>query len=120
MDQLLPKQKMLPRKARVSRRRREITRALSQTDIEALEFAWRTFGQYTQYQLRDITHHYPEWKRHAAKLRHDSHKRVQMDYADFFNDPAQGYNPCHPLSSKDRKIALDLFLDQEAFNQRWS
>jgi uncharacterized phage-associated protein len=93
---------------------------LSQTDIEALEFAWRTFGQYTQYQLRDITHHYPEWKRHAAKLRHDSHKRVQMDYADFFNDPAQGYNPCHPLSSKDRKIALDLFLDQQAFNQRWS
>jgi uncharacterized phage-associated protein len=93
---------------------------LSKTDIEALEFAWRTFGQYTQYQLRDITHHYPEWKRHAAKLRHDSHKRVQMDYADFFNDPAQGYNPCHPFSSKDRKIALDLFLDQQAFNQRWS
>ncbi len=93
---------------------------LSKTDIEALEFAWRTFGQYTQYQLRDITHHYPEWKRHAAKLRHDGHKRVEMDYTDFFDDPAQGYNPCHTLSSKDRKTALDLFRDQRAFNQRWS
>ena len=86
----------------------------------ALEFAWRTFGQYTQFQLRDITHHYPEWKRHAPKLRHDGNKRVEMDYADFFNDPAPGYNPCHVLLAKDRKIALDLFLDQQAFNQRWS
>jgi uncharacterized phage-associated protein len=93
---------------------------LSQTDIEALEFAWRTFGQYTQFQLRDITHHYPEWKRHAAKLRHDGNKRVEMDYADFFNDPAPGYNPCHALLAKDRKIALHLFLDQQAFNHRWS
>jgi uncharacterized phage-associated protein len=93
---------------------------LSQTDIEALEFAWRTFGQYTQFQLRDITHHYPEWKRHAPKLRHDGNKRVEMDYADFFNDPAPGYNPCHVFLAKDRKIALDLFLDQQAFNQRWS
>jgi uncharacterized phage-associated protein len=93
---------------------------LSPTDIEALEFAWRTFGQYTQFQLRDITHHYPEWKRHAPKLRHDGKKRVEMDYADFFSDPAPGYNPCHVLLPKDRKIALDLFTDQQAFNQRWS
>jgi uncharacterized phage-associated protein len=95
-------------------------RVLSKTDIEALEFAWRTFGQYTQYQLRDITHQYPEWKRHAPKLQRDGHKRVEMNYADFFNDPTPGYNPCHPLPSKDRKIALDLFLDQQAFDHRWS
>jgi uncharacterized phage-associated protein len=93
---------------------------LSETDIEALEFAWRTFGPYTQYQLRDITHHYPEWKRHAPKLRQDGHKRIEMDYSDFFNEPSTGYNPCHALSAKDHKIALDLFLDQQAFDQRWS
>jgi uncharacterized phage-associated protein len=93
---------------------------LSTTDIEALEFAWRTFGQYTQFQLRDITHHYPEWKRHAPKLRRDGNKRVEMDYADFFNDPASGYNPCHELSGKERKIALELFSDQQTFDERWS
>jgi uncharacterized phage-associated protein len=93
---------------------------LSATDIEALEFAWRTFGQFTQYQLRDITHHYPEWKKHAAKLRRDRHKRVEMRYADFFAEPDPGYNPCHELSAKDRTAALDLFRDQQAFNARWS
>lgn len=93
---------------------------LSETDIEALEFAWRTFGQFTQYQLRDITHHYPEWKRHAAKLRRDGHKRVEMNYSDFFGEPDIGYNPCHELSAKDRATALDLFRDRQAFNARWS
>jgi uncharacterized phage-associated protein len=93
---------------------------LSKTDMEALDFAWQNFGHYTEFELVEITHKYPEWRRHASKLRHDGNKRVEMDYADFFNDPAQGYNPCHTLSSKDRKIALELFSDQQAFDQRWS
>jgi uncharacterized phage-associated protein len=93
---------------------------LSTTDIEALEFAWRTFGQFTQFQLRDITHHYPEWKRHAAKLRRDGHKRVEMNYEDFFAESAPGYNPCHTLTAKDREIARELFADRRAFHQRWS
>jgi hypothetical protein len=42
-----------------------------------------------------------------------------MGYTDFFNDPASGYNPCHELSAGNRKIALDLFLDQQAFERRW-
>lgn len=46
--------------------------------------------------------------------------RGEMDYTDFFAEPAQGYNPCHELSAKDRKIALELFSDQQAFDQRWS
>lgn len=93
---------------------------LSKTDMEALDFAWQNFGHYTEFELVEITHKYPEWRRHAPKLRHDGNKRVEMDYADFFSDPAQGYNPCHTLSSKDRKIALELFSDQQAFNQRWN
>src|SRR5580692_4429775 len=41
---------------------------LSDSDREALDFAWRYFGRFSKYQLRDITHHYPEWKRHEHKL----------------------------------------------------
>lgn len=93
---------------------------LSPTDVEALEFSWRTFGQYTQYELRDITHHYPEWRKHAPKLRRDGNKRVAMDYADFFADPASGYNACHELSAKDRKVALELFCDKQEIDRRWS
>ena len=99
----------------------EVDRAvLSKTDIEALDFAWKNFGHYTEFELVEITHKYPEWKRHASKLRQNGHRRVEMDYADFFADPVSGYNPCHELSTKDRKIALELFSDQQAFHRRWS
>ena len=93
---------------------------LSETDLEALQFAWRSFGHHTKYQLRDITHHYPEWKRHERALLHHGHRRVKMDYADFFAEPDSGYNPCHILTAKEREVARELFLQRQAFDQRWS
>lgn len=92
---------------------------LSKTDREALDFAWQTFGHYTEFRLRDITHHYPEWKRRAHALR-TGHLRVTMNYSDFFADPEPGYNPCHELSAKERAAALELFCDRQAFDARWS
>jgi len=92
---------------------------LSESDLEALTFAWENFGYQTKYQLRDITHHYPEWKRHERALR-DGRRRVKMDYADFFAEPDAGYNPCHALTAKEREAAHELFLQRQAFDQRWS
>ena len=93
---------------------------LSVSDLEALTFAWENFGYQTKYQLRDITHHYPEWKRHEHALQHGGRKRVKMDYADFFGDPDTGYNPCHALTAKEREVGRGLFLQRQAFDQRWS
>jgi uncharacterized phage-associated protein len=92
---------------------------LSKTDREALDFAWQTFGHYSEFRLRDITHHYPEWKRRAQALR-AGHLRVAMKYSDFFSDPEPGYNPCYELSARERAAALDLFSDRQAFDARWS
>jgi uncharacterized phage-associated protein len=91
---------------------------LSVSDREALDFAWQTFGHYSEFRLRDITHHYPEWKKQAAKLRR-GRKRVEIDFKDFFEQPDAGYNACHVLSRKDRDIARELFLDHEAIASRW-
>lgn len=91
---------------------------LSKTDVEALNFAWGTFGHYSQFQLVGITHRYPEWKRHVASIRTGS-RRIQMNYGDFFDEPDRGYNACHDLSSKDREIARELFLDSQATAQLW-
>jgi len=94
---------------------------LSGTDVEALTFAWENFGYLPKYQLRDITHRYPEWKRHEhTLLQPGGPRRVQMDYADFFADPAAGCNPCHALTPKEREVARELFLQRQAFDQRWS
>lgn len=92
---------------------------LSKTDVEALDFAWGVFGHYSKFQLCEITHHYPEWKRHARTLQRGPNRRVPMDYADFFDDPDIGYNPCHELSKKDREIGRELYLDSQAVAKLW-
>jgi uncharacterized phage-associated protein len=91
---------------------------LSASDLEALTFAWENFGYLSQFQLRDLTHHYPEWKRHERALKNN--KRIAMDYADFFGDPDANQNPCHALTAKEREAALELFHQRQAFDERWS
>jgi len=95
------------------------TTVLSASDREALGFAWQYFGRFSQFKLRDITHHYPEWKRHEQKLT-ASTKRVPMDYADFFKEPDAGYIPCHALTDEERQAALELFRQRQTFHRHWS
>jgi len=92
---------------------------LSASDREALEFAWKNFGRFGKYTLRDITHHYPEWKRHESKLK-GSAKRVPMDLADFFKEPDAGYIPCYSLTNEERDAALELFRQRQTFDKHWS
>jgi uncharacterized phage-associated protein len=90
---------------------------LSASDREALDFAWRYFGRFSGFKLRDITHHYPEWKRHEHKL--ENTRRVPMDYADFFKEPDAGYIPCHTLTDEEREAALELFRQRQTFEKHW-
>jgi uncharacterized phage-associated protein len=76
------------------------TNVLSQSDLEALEFAWHHFSR--QYGIVEKTHTYPEWQRHELAL-NGGCSRVPMDYADFLDEPAGGANPCYPLSEQDRE-----------------
>lgn len=60
----------------------------SRTDFEALEFAYSTFWENDPYRMVDVTHIYPEWRKHEAALASGKEGRRQaMDYADFFCDP---------------------------------
>src|SRR5690606_12770956 len=61
----------------------------SQTDIEALEFAFLHFGDMDKWELVQVTHEYPEWEKFKENLiGPKSNSRVEaMDYADFFKNP---------------------------------
>lgn len=74
-------------------------RVLSQTDQQALSFAWRTFGSPSG--IVERTHRYPEWRRHEAALAGGC-SRVPMDYMDFLETPEADVNPCHSLSPEDQ------------------
>lgn len=58
---------------------------LSPSFIEALDFALERFGNYGPFELSDISHCYPEWKKQESSL--STVKRRVMKYEDFFEDP---------------------------------
>ena len=86
------------------------TDQLSQTDIEALDFAWNNFGAYGQFELAELTHAYPEWKRHESALKHVAN--VRMDYLDFLDDPPADCDPCFSLTAGDKEVVADMLKEK--------
>ncbi len=57
----------------------------SETDLECLELVYIAFGDKDQFELAELTHQYPEWKKHEKELK-SGKKRVAMNYDDFFEE----------------------------------
>jgi uncharacterized phage-associated protein len=76
----------------------------SDSDIEALEFAWEKFGSLDQYQLGKLTHNYPEWNDHEKELKSKPRSRFPMDINRFFDDPITNTDCCFTLNSEDKKL----------------
>ena len=89
----------------------------SESDLEALAFVWNEFGRNLPH-LVDITHQYPEWKRHAAAL-DGGQSRMQMDYMDFFDDPDSKYNPCWPLSDEEKQLRREQLRELNELESVW-
>lgn len=73
----------------------------SESDLEALQFAWDAFGHYDQFQLRDISHSYPEWAKHEKIIVRGS--CFQIDILDFLKDPKEHVDPKLALDEKSHK-----------------
>lgn len=58
----------------------------SESEIEVIEKIWRTFGDFSQWQLQEITHLYPEWKTDSYLL-DDGYNRFDMRMIKAFDDP---------------------------------
>ncbi len=92
----------------------------SASDLEALEFAWNTFGRHDQFRLADITHGYPDWRKHEAALRSESTSRVKMDYSDFLDDAPDTPDPCHALEDEERALRREEIRELAAIHKLWN
>lgn len=90
----------------------------SKSDIEALTFAWNEFSTYSPYALKDLTHKYPEWKKHKAAIDSGT-KRITMNFKDFFDDPESKYNPCHTLSEDEKQYNLQTLVERSQAKNDW-
>ena len=81
----------------------------SKTDLECLEAIYGAFGDKDQFELKDITHEYPEWRKHVKELK-TGKKRMPMNYDDFFADTEKS----DPLFAQNK---TDLNLAKESFDE---
>lgn len=89
----------------------------SESDLEALNYVWDQFSPNLQHVV-NITHQYPEWRRHESALEAGL-SRVSMDLLDFFDDPVEGNDPCWPLSDEDREIHREALEEQSRIEALW-
>jgi uncharacterized phage-associated protein len=90
----------------------------SDSDIEALDFAWEKFGHLDQFELAELTHEYPEWKKHKQTLEIDS--RVQMYLEDFLEDPDAHIDKCFGLNEQDRVTRREQLVEMAHLQSLWS
>jgi uncharacterized phage-associated protein len=92
----------------------------SKTDLEALEFAWRHFGPLDQFRLAEITHEYPEWKRHEAALQSPDVSRIGMSYRHFLEPAPGGVDPAPELSEDDRRLREEELDELQIIESLWA
>ena len=91
--------------------------ALSDSDLEALKFSWDTFGHLDQFELRDLTHFYPEWLRvkdHLASM-----SCLPMNLLDFLKDPVADVNKCYTLNGKAKSIRSEQMAELAYIDSLW-
>jgi uncharacterized phage-associated protein len=91
----------------------------SDSEEEALRFAYDQFGKLSTAALVAVTHRYPEWARHAAVLDQGT-SGVSMSYQDFFDDPAQVKNDQFALSSEVLAASSEEFEELLTVARFWS
>jgi|SRR5271165_936187 len=84
---------------------------LSESDSEALKFAWGRFGKLTASQLSNLTHKYPEWAEFEEALMDCQTKAEKMDCLKFLDDPPAGIDPCFELSDADREATKESIVE---------
>lgn len=99
----------------------------SKSDIEVLKLIWDTFGHYDQYQLRDITHTYPEWTRHKGVAALGS--CAPMNVLDFLKDPVEQPPPelnlreeahkTFDLGDEERQDRAEQLRESSAIEALW-
>jgi hypothetical protein len=85
---------------------------LSKTDIEALDFAWNNFGSLDSNTLIEITHKYPEWKKHESIIARNCGGRERINPVDFFLNPVIDNDPFEmndEALNNSKKIFLEYF-----------
>jgi uncharacterized phage-associated protein len=91
----------------------------SQSELEALAFAYDQFGSKTASALVNATHLYPEWDKFKNALKSGETTREAMSYTDFFNDPMNLPGDTFALPNDVLAASKDLFEESYKLAEFW-
>lgn len=85
-------------------------KVFSKTDIETLKIVLNQYNSLTEFELSDLSHSFPEWKRYESSLNAKLASRFEIDINDFFIDIEDGTGLF--VDSKERiDISKEIFAD---------
>lgn len=91
----------------------------SESEIEALNFAYDEFGKLSAPKLVDITHRYPEWNKFKSALQSKETTREPMSYSDFFDNPNNGGDDKFALANDVLEASKELFEEDYKVAECW-
>lgn len=91
----------------------------SDSDIEALEFTQKTFGDLPLGAILEECHKYPEWKKFEEALKSQTVTRELMNYADFFENP-DGQDDHFKMDTEQLKSSREIFEEQSKISGKWN
>jgi len=95
------------------------TDLFSDSELDALDFAYREFGDAHQHQLVELTHEYPEWKQFETAIESGRTTREVMSYIDFFNNPDNLAEDKFMLSADILSVSREVFEEEQALLKLW-
>ena len=96
------------------------TDVFSDSDIEALDFSYRNFGDIPPFELVKLVHKYPEWKKFKVALNSKQVSREHMNYLDFFSDPDSVEDDKFRLPKEDLDSSKEIFEESYRIGAFWT
>ena len=95
-----------------------LMKVFSETDISSIDEVVQTYGKYDQFQLSDISHEFPEWKKWEREFSQKMGSRFLIDFEDFFKDSTEE-NSLFKQDATDLQLIKNLYLrvDDNRTNQ---
>lgn len=92
---------------------------LSVSEIEALNFVWDKLGSRDNFYLVDLTHQYPEWKKHEEQLKRGI-TRIKMDLTDFFDDSTSNVEKFYELNADEKEAKIEFLKELNHLESLWN
>ena len=91
----------------------------SKSELEALDFSYREFGNQSASTLVNVAHRYPEWNKFKRALESKETTRESMSYSDFFKNPAGSTEDKFALSADVLDASKELFEEDYKVAECW-